>query len=100
PAVGDWLMDKEPGAAQLSLATTWERRLGTAAWQFAPDEAVIAPGQERVGGVTSRTVTTTLASDAAPQGSVTRRVTTLVPSANEPLKIALVPRTFPATLHW
>src|SRR2546423_3542638 len=78
PAAGFWLMPIELAAEQESVATACETRLGTATKQLVLEEMVTFPGQVSVGGVVSRTVTTTLTWADAPQGSVTLRVTTLV----------------------
>ena len=61
PAVGFWVMLSARVGVQLSVATTCEAKLGTAAWQLLSAEAVTEAGQVPAGGVVSATTTVTLA---------------------------------------
>src|SRR6185369_2368933 len=72
PAVGLWLMVREPAAVQLSEATTWPVTSGTVPWQFAPAGAVTRPGAlVMVGAVVSTILRTTVVVALLPAASVT-----------------------------
>ena len=87
-------MPMELAAEQESVATACETKFGTAARQLVLEETVRFPGQESVGGVRSRTVTTTVASEDAPQGSETLRVTTLVPRLRSSIQSEVSPSEY------
>ena len=77
----------DPALEQLSLAVTPLRTLGTAAWQSAPALALVAAGQDTVGGVLSVTVKLVVQAALLPAASVAVTVIvcgprpTMVPAA-------------------
>src|ERR1041385_104786 len=80
PAAGLCVLTNCSAGVQESVAATFGRRLGTAAWQFAPAERMNAAGVlKMVGGVLSTTVNRTVQVELLPETSVTVTVTGCAP---------------------
>ena len=77
----------EPAALQLSLTVTPLRTLGTGAWQLAAALALVAAGQETVGGVLSVTVKVVVQEALLPAASV---AVTVIGCAPRPTSVPAV----------
>jgi hypothetical protein len=86
PAVGLWLIMSAPEGVQLSVAVTFGRTFGTAAWQLAFAEALMGAGHVSAGGVLSLTVTEKLHCEPA---SV--HVTVVVPTGKKSPEVTGLP---------
>src|SRR6516162_4458109 len=99
PGAISCVITSDSAGVQLSEATTWGTKFGTAAWHVESAETVTGGGQDPVGALVSTTVTVRLAVSDAPQGSVTFSVTTVFPMGKDGLNVTVVPRTEPLALH-
>ena len=87
PAAGVWVLEIDPGAVQLSVTSSAERKSGTVAWHNALRFCVTFPGVVITGGTASITVRLIVAVCILPARSLAVIVITVIP----------VPTKVPAT---